>query len=208
MMKIPKIAKTLAEAALVVAVLANTACAAGAGKAEASSSAKSAAPMSEYTWYDGGQIRTVYLAPQLVADFAGGVKSAMPAARELEARGSVVIYEVTAGVNPVAVRAAVSATGSIAAVSPVFYDDGGGTGRRRALPGNVVVEFSPDRDAESVAGWADAEGLTLLRKLSFGNYYLVQSPAGMASLELANQLQQSGEVRSAQPNWWTEVVTR
>ncbi len=206
-------ARTAATALLGALLLSNAACAAGLEKShgsatKAAAASKAANNLSEYTWYDGGRERKVYLAPQLVADFAGGVKAALPEAREVHARGGAVLYELDGDSDVRSLRATLSARGTDAAVSPVFFDDGGGAGRRRALPGNVVVEFDAERDADAVNAWAGEQGLTILRKLSFGNYYLVQSPAGLASLDLANRLQQSGAVRSAQPNWWTEVVTR
>jgi len=201
------VARTASVGLIGTLMLGNAACAAGLEKNH-SEAARAAANLSEYTWYDGGQERRVYLAPQLVADFAGGVKSARPEAREIHARGGAVLYELEGESDLGSLRSTLGARGVDAAVSPVFYDDGAGAGRRRALPGNVVVEFAAERGAETVSAWAEEEGLTILRKLSFGNYYLVQSPAGLASLDLANRLQQSGAVRSAQPNWWTEVVTR
>ena len=34
--------------------------------------------------------------------------------------------------------------------------------------------------------------------------WLVESPAGLASLELANRLAATGAFAGAQPNWWVE----
>jgi hypothetical protein len=118
----------------------------------------------------------------------------------LATRGGVTIYSL----NDAAVSKASAAVGT----SPVFYENAGGQGRRRALPGNVIAEFDVGLDRAAVERWAESAGLKLLRKLNFGNFYVIESPSGLASLELANRLQASGEVKSAQPDWWVEAVTR
>ncbi len=35
-----------------------------------------------------------------------------------------------------------------------------------------------------------------------GRVWLVATPAGLASLDLANRLHESGDFESASPNWW------
>jgi hypothetical protein len=37
---------------------------------------------------------------------------------------------------------------------------------------------------------------------------VLKTEAGFGALEAANRIRQSGEVASAQPNWWVEVTTR
>lgn len=205
-----RITRPIRWSALLLVVLANAACAANAAVKEVPLEQRAAAvsELVAYTWYDGGKPRTAWLQPRQVADFSGDIKAAMPEARQLSARGGAVVYELAAGQDSKAAVAAATASDAKAAVSPVFYDDGQGQGRKRALPGNVVVQFADDVRPATVEAWAEREQLTLLHKLNFGNYYLVRSPAGLASLELANRLQEQELVLSAQPNWWVEAVTR
>lgn len=155
-----------------------------------------------YYWYDGGKRQESQLAPQLLADFGGNAAAerTLATAAFSAPLGGPRIYRLDGSVAAMRSQA-------LPGTSPVFRDHGG-HGRMRALPGNVVVQFDTETSDEMVTDWAQSEGLVVLRKLSFGNYYLIESPSGLASLELANRLQESGSVLNAQPNWWTEVVTR
>jgi hypothetical protein len=89
----------------------------------------------------------------------------------------------------------------------VFRDSEGGA--MRALPGNVIVRLDPAWNASQVRDWLSASGLTELRRLPIGgNVLIVASPPGLAALELANRLQLSGKVVSAQPEWWEQRSPR
>jgi ribosomal protein S8 len=79
----------------------------------------------------------------------------------------------------------------------------------RALPGNVIVYFAPDRDEAQVRQWAAGRNLEIVRKLEIGkNAYVIRTEPGLASLETANSLRVSGEVVAAVPDWWVDVRTR
>jgi hypothetical protein len=84
--------------------------------------------------------------------------------------------------------------------SPVFKD--GGT--RRALPGGVIVTFAGSLSDDQAMSQLKAKGLEPLRRIGSSDSWLVASPAGLASLELANQLHESKAFAAAQPNWWSE----
>jgi hypothetical protein len=169
-----------------------------------------------YTWYEGGTAHQVWLNPGLVAEFnpstkgAKAVKSVSPAATQLSSqsvRGGIRIWNLDNG-------AAVSARSfSVAhpsgAYSPVFHDDATDSGRMRALPGNVIVTLNPDWNAAAVNDWLAKRKLKSLKKLNNGkNVFLIQSAPGLDALNLANELQSSGEVVSASPDWWKEVSHR
>lgn len=149
-----------------------------------------------YVWYDGGKPREVQVDETLVAEFdnASG-SSATPVLRSNGVR-------IWRRQDDAATRAV--ATGK---TSPVFRDTEGGA--MRALPGNVIVRLEPAWNAGQVRDWLAAYGLTELRRLPIGgNVLVVASPPGLAALELANRLQLSGKVLSAQPEWWEQRSLR
>jgi hypothetical protein len=90
------------------------------------------------------------------------------------------------------------------AVSPVFKDAGG---RLRALPGGVIVSLRQPLAADEARAVLEAAGLVPLRQIG-ERMWLVDSPAGIATLELANRLQEEGRFGFAQPNWWQPKVTK
>jgi hypothetical protein len=59
-----------------------------------------------------------------------------------------------------------------------------------------------------VKAWVAARGFALGQKMNLpGNWYLVTTPPGAASLTAANAMQESGAVLSATPNWWKQAST-
>ena len=167
-----------------------------------------------YYWYDGARKRTIHLDPELIAQFDGErtpAKAAPPAPgleAAGEARGGVRFWKAGAGSAEDSISAsAKAARASGGKFSPVFNNRGGRG--RRALPGGVIVTFDSAMSDEACAAWIAAKGLTVQRKLTQSRQiYVLDTPAGMKSLELANSLHESGEVESASPNWWTEVETK
>jgi hypothetical protein len=149
-----------------------------------------------YVWYDGGKPREVQLDAALVAEFDGASE---PAAVPVLRSNGVRIWRRQ---DDAATRAMATAK-----TSPVFRDSEGGA--MRALPGNVIVRLDPAWNASQVRDWLSASGLTELRRLPIGgNVLIVASPPGQAALELANRLQLSGKVVSAQPEWWEQRSPR
>ena len=147
-------------------------------------------------WYDNGYPREVWIDPDLVVEFNTANAShnrampTAPAARilrrsEIEGRRA-------------------SAAGR---TSPVLRDTPGGA--IRALPGNVLLQLDPRWTAAQVSSWLSAQGLSEVARLPIAsNVVVVHSPPGLAALELANRLQETGEVRWAQPDWWQPLVPR
>jgi hypothetical protein len=84
--------------------------------------------------------------------------------------------------------------------SPVFRT--GEAGAPMALPGGIIVTPKPgDKSAEAKL---KAKGFEVERAIGDSGALLVKSPEGMATLNSANQLHESGEFESASPNWWRE----
>lgn len=131
-----------------------------------------------HAWHDGPAMRPLRLESTLEADFS---PRAGKAAGVLRPAGTT-----TKSAEPL--------------VSPVFRDD---TGRLRALPGGVLVVLRaplPQAEARALIGRA---GATPVRALS-ATLWVVEGPAGLGSLELANRLHAGGAFAAAQPNWWIE----
>lgn len=85
--------------------------------------------------------------------------------------------------------------------SPVFRPQGNGPAM--ALPGGVIVN-AKSGDIQAAVKKLQARGLTVERQIGNSAALLVTSPEGMASLDLANSLHESGDFESASPNWWRE----
>lgn len=132
-------------------------------------------------WYDGEQRREIQLDPDWMVDFRGAKPS-------LERRAAL------SGATS-AEKAAPLASGQ----SVVLRDE---TGAARALPGGVIVRLQ-ERDVGAAARLFSELGLVPVRPLDpQQRTWLVEAPAGLESLTLANRLHESGRFESAAPNWW------
>jgi hypothetical protein len=136
-------------------------------------------------WYDGSAKRAVSIDSTRVVRFGSdGTSEIMPAA----------LFQTKAAVTDFS--------------SPLIMDGG----RKRALPGGMVVTLQNARDEADARAQLAAVGLKVVRAISGSEPsigatplgWLVASPAGLASLTQANQLHESGRFASVQPNWWTE----
>ncbi len=165
------------------------------------------------TWFDGQQQRTAWISEREFVEFGGGeVAQKRSAVRQIEPAATVV-KEVAGGRvwRTALARAALRSLqtkNSTARLSPVFHPSRQG-GPRMALTGDIVIRFKADWSAEQISRWADQRGLKLLKPvLERRNIYLFQSGPGLAALEQANEIQRSGEVEYATPQWWQEVFLR
>jgi len=136
-------------------------------------------------WYENGHRRALRIDPAWIADFAspaGGPtrdSSRTPLKRFIG--GEKALEALPAG------------------ASPVFRDENGAA---RSLAGGVVVRLREADLRDARARLADA-GLVPVRPIDpEGRSWLVESPPGLPSLELANQLHESGKFESVTPNWW------
>jgi hypothetical protein len=84
--------------------------------------------------------------------------------------------------------------------SPVFRV--GEAGAPMALPGGVIL--NPKYGDLGVVARLKAKGLVVERPIGNSGALLVRSAEGIASLDLANRLHESGEFESVSPNWWRE----
>lgn len=181
--------------------------------AQAGGSKAPAQPEATHYYYDGPTKREITLDPDLVAEFTSAetqAKAAAPLSGMEPAGGhrGVRFWKINAE-SAQEVRSVSKQAGKASAskFSPVFRDAGGR--RPRALPGGVILFFKKGWTEDQCRGWIAEKGLTIERKLTVGKpIYLVESPAGLASLELANRLHETGKLVGASPNWWTPVETK
>lgn len=132
-----------------------------------------------YTWHDGSRERVIQLVPNKMAEFKEG--------------GAMSIIESPKQKSPHQI------------FSPVFRDGLGGGGRMRALPGNVIVTLNPNWSQAQIERWVTDHHLVMLRQMQNAPHVLlIKSEPGMSSLQVANELYESGEVVAASPNWWNE----
>ena len=160
-----------------------------------------------YVWHDGNVRHEIWLQPDLLADFTGGAgaRSVDASARMAANAGAARIYRV----NNSAVRSDL-AEGKMSRlsgvqVSPVVRSGG----ILRALPGGVIVSLNPNWTDAACRSWIGGQSLAIVKKLPVnGNFYLLSTPAGMLSLQIANNLHALPDVITAFPNWWVQQSTR
>ena len=169
-----------------------------------------------YVWYDGDREQTVWLNPQVVAEFnpgSNGVSAARSAntnAMQLptkHAQQGIRLWQIN-NTGDAAVRG-LSSSNPTGKYSPVFHTGPSSAASMRALPGNIIVYLNPAWDATLVDAWIKKRKLEVIKKLDIGtNIYVFKTGPGLEALDTANALYKSGEVTAAFPDWWQEVVTK
>lgn len=158
--------------------------AAASGKAASPAGAGGTPKAASLYYYENGRKKALRVDPGWVADFAAPAKPEPGKPRTPVKRfigGEKGLERLPSG------------------SSPVFRDDNGAA---RALGGGVIVRLRDAGLPETHARLAGA-GLVPVRPLDpEGRTWLVDAPPGLASLELANRLHESGQYESAAPNWW------
>lgn len=170
--------------------------------------ADGAPPAPDTFYYDGDKKIVVTPQPDLVAEFITGdtpsaVLAAVPNAAELAsgAGGPRVFKTPSAGFKER------TATGS--STSPVFRSGTSPAGRLMALPGGMLVNFKADWSDAQVREFCQTRKLEIERRLDItGNWYVLKTLPGRASLVAANTLHESKLVLSATPNWWKQMSIR
>ena len=169
-----------------------------------------------YVWYDGDREQTVWLNPQVVAEFNPGsngvsaVRNADANAMQLPMKHTqqgIRLWQIN-NTGDAAVRG-LSSSNPTGKYSPVFHTGPSSAASMRALPGNIIVYLNPSWDATLVDAWIKKRKLEVIKKLDIGtNIYVFKTGPGLEALDTANALYKSGEVTAAFPDWWQEVVTK
>jgi hypothetical protein len=135
-------------------------------------------------WYDGAERKSVALDANRIVRFAAdGKTSILPKSLSQEKSVGQLSSETE---------------------SALFVENG----RRRALPGGLIVSLKQARDEQDGREQLLARGLVPVRMIqgdAQGRNWIVASPSGIESLTIANRLHESGVFASVAPNWWTEL---
>ena len=160
------------------------------------------------SWHDGKQTRGLWMDPAREAEFPSpaGLGPAQTGAATA-GQGSESAASTPAGAGAT-LRPKDLASPGQALRSPLFFDNPSLNGTPRALPGGVLVELKTPADPDSARQQLQSDGLSPVRAIVANRIWLVASPPGLAALELANRLQQSGRYASAQPNWWQPRIPK
>jgi hypothetical protein len=146
-------------------------------------------------YYDGNVKRSIQVDPEQWASTKKGSSGLSIEIRQ----GSAAEKNVLSSTNNLATKSEKAALKSMPG-SPVFRSEEGGS--PMALPGGIIVKQKVA--GESAEKMLRSRGLEVERVIGGSGAYLVKSPEGISSLELANQLHESGDFESVSPNWWRE----
>lgn len=155
------------------------------------SGAKAPVSAPQAYWYDGTVRRALVVDPHQVADFS------QPGSPVPRGRPQITKSSATATLQPGA------------KVSPVFRGLGAPASELRALPGGVIVTLRTAGGADAANQALAPFGLRVSSQVdSTGLRWLVATDAGMAALETANRLHESGAFASVTPDWWIDVTKK
>lgn len=157
-------------------------------------------------YFDGAVQRTITPEPRWEALIT---PAAAPDAAQAREAGSSAHRPAQVTLRPAGAGSAraIDPPGSVR--SPTWREGTSPAGRLMALPGGVIVQLPAGWSDADVRAWTESRQLQIAQRLELpGRWYLVASPPGTASLELANRLHLSGEVLSASPNWWKHTTQR
>jgi len=93
--------------------------------------------------------------------------------------------------------------------SPALHESASSATPICALPGGVVATFKPDWDRARIDAWVAGRNMKIAEEIApSANMFLLATPPGLESVEVANRLQQTGELVGCTPNLWRQATTR
>jgi len=168
------------------------------------------------TWYDGDQQRSIWLNPNLLAEFNPQDESrsqlkSLFSATDISKKSSKSIrwWKLDGVVSSKQALKSLKSAQSTGHFSPVLHDSPSSIASKRLLPGNVIVVLDPTWDQATAKAWFEAQNVVVVETLGFTlNAFLIKTEAGLDALNTANRLYETGEVKLASPNWWKEIELR
>ena len=148
-----------------------------------------------YVWYDLDKPRDVWLNPSLAAKIG--------AAAETETVGT---SRSLAGLR---LAANVPGTTYAADRLPVFHAQASEHSAPLVLTAAIIIYLDPGWPKTTALKWLADRDLEVIRALPVrANAFLIESKPGLATLQLANALYESGVVLAAFPDWWRAHALR
>jgi hypothetical protein len=137
----------------------------------------------------------------LIAAFndQGALKKHYPQAELVATYGEVTIWRLALA------PAQWNSLAALGRYSPVFGEK---QGQMRALPGGVIVRLAPALRGEKADEWFRARHLAAKPLSSLPGTYVVDTPPGLAAVDLSKQLGTAPDVLHAEPNWWENYSLR
>ena len=169
-------------------------------------------PSQSMRYYDGLRWREIWLSEQEVAEVIQGqqdaalFRSLVPNAQLLQQGKTIRIWRLDRTTSAPQLTRNLAGAG-LTQFSPVFYLSISG-GTRLVPSGKIMIRFNEDLNQAHLTDWANEQGLTLVKQMGLAATYLFDAGDGMAALEKANRIQESGAVQYAVPEWWREAYTR
>ncbi len=168
-----------------------------------------------YFWYDGDEKRSVWVNPELMAEFKMQTETKIQSnsfdmKNKINTSASFVGFLKTEN-NDASTKAFERSLNknTNSQFSPVLHDGTPTSGIKRALPGHVLVQMKLDWSPEEINAWFEAHDLIVIKPLTFApNAFLIQTKPGLDSLYTANRIYETGEVVLASPNWWQEMIAQ
>lgn len=168
---------------------------------------------SQYFWYDGKRKKTIWLNPNLIAEFdpkpashrqsKNLASSASPV--KIKQRG-IKLWRLKTGTTSKSNMQQLRQQLPAAKISRVLHDGPSAATHKRALPGNIIVHLDPNWDQQQVMTWLNQHALQIEKPLNIGpNIFIVKTGPGLEALEKANEIYLTGEVVAAYPDWWQEI---
>jgi len=161
----------------------------------------------EYHYFDGSIKKTIYPVQDQFIAIKNDVKvpPGLTGATLLKQSGNAFIYKLNEGETLSGIRS--KATGY--KVSGVFTEGSDGKGQKLAFPGGVILKLDRSWNNEKCLTWLRSRKFQAISKLNLkGNYYRVDSPAGLESLKIANSLRDEAGVIYSIPDLWSEFSLR
>jgi len=88
-------------------------------------------------------------------------------------------------------------------ISPLFFQDSKQTRDWQLLSGELIIHFKSEWTEPEISRWFVDKNLSVIEQFSFARnaYRVIQVDNARTSLDMANELYESGDVKFSYPNW-------
>ena len=153
----------------------------------------------EYSWWDHNKLKKVFIVENQFVDFN---RSQLPQTiqRPSVRMSGARVFETTTSETQYLLEASPNK------LSPAFSNNKNGP-ITRALPGGVLIRFHKNTHQNNRLKWFSSKKFRVVNKTQTiaGILYLIETPSGIPSLKIANQLYQDPLIEFSAPNWWQNL---